>query len=45
MLFDVLGKEILRQKTFSSETKINTEKLLPGFYLLNYKEGNKTERI
>ncbi|MBA3649463.1 MAG: T9SS type A sorting domain-containing protein [Chitinophagales bacterium] len=43
IISDVLGKEILRQKTFSLETKINTEKLLLGFYVLNYTEGNKTE--
>lgn len=42
ILFDLTGKQILKQKTFDVETKINTEKLLPGFYLLNYIEGNKT---
>jgi len=35
-LHDLLGKEILHQKTYTSSTLINTEQLLPGIYLLNY---------
>ncbi|MEP7168517.1 MAG: T9SS type A sorting domain-containing protein [Bacteroidota bacterium] len=34
ILYDVTGKEILRQKTSDGETKINTSFLTPGFYLL-----------
>ncbi len=45
VIFDVIGKEILRQKTFDAETKVNTEDLLPGFYLLSYNDGNKTANI
>ena len=45
ILFDVLGKEILREKISNEETIINTEKLLPGFYLLNYTDGNKAANI
>jgi hypothetical protein len=41
ILFDITGKEILRQNIFGDETKINTEKLLPGFYLLNYIDENR----
>ena len=41
ILFDVLGKEILREKISNEETIINTEKLMSGFYLLNYTNGNK----
>ncbi len=42
ILFDILGNEILRQQTISSETKINTEKLLPGVYLLRFNSENRT---
>ena len=45
VLFDILGKDILRQKTYSSETTINTENLSPGIYLLSYLNGNKTINI
>lgn len=34
ILFDVMGKEVLRQKCFGVETKINTENFSSGFYLL-----------
>jgi hypothetical protein len=34
ILFDVAGKEILRQKTTEAETKLNTEGIAAGFYLL-----------
>ena len=37
----MLGKVILKEKIYSDETIINTEKLSPGFYLLNYTNGNK----
>ena len=41
-IFDVTGKEILQQKTFEAETKINTAHLTPGFYFINYREENKS---
>ena len=41
VLYDMLGKEILREKISNQETIINTEKLSSGFYLLKYSEGNK----
>jgi hypothetical protein len=34
ILFDVAGKEILRQKTTEAETRLNTEGIAAGFYLL-----------
>ena len=43
ILYDVMGKEILRQKISKGETKINTEKLLSGFYFLNNRIGNKAK--
>jgi hypothetical protein len=45
LLFDLTGKEIVRQKTFISETRINTENLLPGIYFLRCSEENKTANI
>jgi len=45
VIFDMMGKEILRQKTFGTETIINTSQLASGLYLLHYMEGNKTENI
>lgn len=42
ILFDINGKEILRKITFGGETKIATENISSGFYLLNYAAGNKT---
>ncbi|MFI5218135.1 MAG: T9SS type A sorting domain-containing protein [Bacteroidia bacterium] len=41
-IFDITGKEILRTKTFGAETTINTAHLTPGFYFINYREGDKT---
>ena len=45
ILFDITGKEILRQKTFAGETKLNIEKIDAGLYLLNYSDENKTANI
>ena len=42
ILFDLNGKEILRQNTFSGETTISTENISAGFYLLNYHDKSKT---
>lgn len=44
-LYDVTGKEIMRQKTIDGETIFKTNVLQPGFYLLNYKKENKTANI
>ncbi len=41
-IYDITGKEILYTKTSSAETKINTAHLTPGFYIVNYKEGDKS---
>ncbi|MFI5219580.1 MAG: SBBP repeat-containing protein [Bacteroidia bacterium] len=41
-IFDITGKEILRTKTFNEETKINTAHLTPGFYFINYREGERS---
>lgn len=43
ILFDVTGKEIVRQKTFDGETKLNTENISSGFYLLHYFDGKRNE--
>jgi hypothetical protein len=45
IIFDVTGKEILRVKTFDHETKINTEHILPGFYMLHFPERNNTSNF
>ncbi|MCX6291693.1 MAG: PKD domain-containing protein [Bacteroidetes bacterium] len=41
-IYDISGKEILRQKTMTDETKINTAFISRGFYLLQYIEENKS---
>ncbi len=41
IIFDVTGTEILRTKTFSEETTIDTAHLTPGFYFINYREENR----
>lgn len=38
ILFDITGKEIMRQKTSVGETKLNTENISSGFYLLHYSD-------
>jgi hypothetical protein len=40
ILFDVTGKEILRQQTSVEEIKLNTEGIAAGFYLLKVGERN-----
>lgn len=42
VLYDISGREILRQKTINDETKISTEFISHGFYLLKYIEENKS---
>ena len=44
-LFDLTGKEIMRNNTLENETKLNTENLLPGFYMLKYVEQNKSVNL
>jgi hypothetical protein len=40
ILFDVTGKEILRQQSAEAEIKLNTEEIAEGFYLLKVEEEN-----
>jgi hypothetical protein len=40
ILFDVTGKEILRQQISEAETKLNTEGIAAGFYVLKVGERN-----
>ncbi len=42
ILFDVTGKEIIRERTTDEETKINTQKIISGYYVLSYIEENRT---
>jgi hypothetical protein len=39
VLIDAMGKEVLRQKTATSDTRINTAHLPPGLYLVRYVDG------
>ncbi len=41
-LYDLEGKEILHQKAIAGETKINTEKIASGFYLIKYTDGSRS---
>lgn len=45
VLYDVMGKEILREKTLQGETKLNTSRIASGFYILKYIEENKVKKI
>jgi outer membrane protein assembly factor BamB len=45
IIMDILGVEITRQRTFNVETKISTEKLVQGLYVLSYVEENKKANI
>jgi hypothetical protein len=45
ILLDVTGKEILRQNISSSQTILNTESILGGFYLLQCINGNIIQNI
>jgi len=42
ILYDVMGKETLRQKTTRGETRLNTSYLAAGFYMLKYSDGVNT---
>ena len=45
IIFDPAGKEIIRQKTVDTESKINTALLKPGLYFLNYTVENRSKNI
>ena len=45
VLYDLMGKEMLRQKISDGETKLNAEKISAGFYLLIYTDRNKIENF
>jgi uncharacterized delta-60 repeat protein len=42
LFYDLAGREVMRKPASISKTKIVTEKLLPGIYLLKYKSGKET---
>jgi hypothetical protein len=44
-IFDMTGKELLRQKASNQETKITTEHLAEGFYLIHYFEEGSSANI
>ena len=44
-LFDALGNEVLRTKSNSNETKVNTGSISPGFYHLRYTESNRSSSL
>ncbi len=41
-LLDLTGKELLKEPVTGPETTLQTERLLPGFYLLHYQDGHQT---
>lgn len=43
IIVNLIGEEILKQKTSEGETKLNTENVSPGFYLLYYSDLKRTE--
>jgi hypothetical protein len=45
ILFDGNGKEIMRERTSDGETKLNTQVLISGYYLLNYILEKKSTSI
>jgi len=45
VLFDVSGKVILHEKTKEGQTKLNTEKIATGFYIMRYIEESKIRNI
>lgn len=42
ILYDIAGKEILRQAIFDEQAELNTEILSSGFYMLHYSDGKTT---
>jgi alpha-tubulin suppressor-like RCC1 family protein len=45
ILFDISGKELKRQHTLNGESKVNTSTLMPGVYVLTYREADKSVNI
>jgi len=45
IIYDDNGKEIIRTITFDGETRINTESLISGFYMVNYITDKKATNI
>ena len=45
LIFDMAGKEILRQKTIDGETKIRTTYIKSGFYFLNYINDTENKSV
>lgn len=43
IIYNLIGEEILKQKASEGETKLNTENVSPGFYLLHYSDLQRTE--
>lgn len=42
ILYDIAGKEILRQAISDEQAELNTEMLSSGFYMLHYSDGKTT---
>jgi hypothetical protein len=45
ILYDVLGKEVMRQKTTASTTALDVQELHQGVYILNRVEGITAKKI
>ena len=45
ILYDVLGKEIVRLNAIDGETKFNTDALQSGIYMLTYLNENKAQQL
>lgn len=45
ILYDITGKETLRQKVIEGETMLNTEFLAEGFYVLSFSSANQVENF
>jgi alpha-tubulin suppressor-like RCC1 family protein len=45
IISDINGKEALRQQTLNGITKVNTSSLIPGVYVLTYREADKSVNI
>lgn len=41
-IFNLSGQEVLRKEISELESKINTEEMTPGIYLLSFTEGNRS---
>jgi alpha-tubulin suppressor-like RCC1 family protein len=45
IILDINGKELMQQHTFNGYSKVNTSILMPGFYVLSYREAGKSVNI